>query len=144
MGKKKQQFWRRKGNSLYQRVNLSTFMEVYVVWFLLLNYSVGFLLPEIKIFNIIFGFIYRKVGFPGGSVGKESACSAGDPGRFNAWVGKIPWRRAWRPTPGCLPGESHGQRNLVGSSSQSHKDTLTEATEHACIQTGSARGRSSR
>jgi len=31
-------------------------------------------------------------------------------GRF----GKIPWRRAWQPTPVCLPGESHGQRNLVG------------------------------
>ena len=30
------------------------------------------------------------------------------------WVGKIPWRRAWQPTPGFLPGESYGQRNLVG------------------------------
>ena len=29
------------------------------------------------------------------------------------WVGKIPWRRAWQPTPVFLPGESHGQRNLV-------------------------------
>ena len=27
----------------------------------------------------------------------------------------IPWRRAWQPTPVFLPGESHGQRNLVGS-----------------------------
>ena len=31
-----------------------------------------------------------------------------------AWVGKIPWRRAWQPTPVFLPGESHGQRSLVG------------------------------
>ena len=30
------------------------------------------------------------------------------------WVKKIPWRRAWQPTPVFLPGESHGQRNLVG------------------------------
>ena len=30
------------------------------------------------------------------------------------WVGKIPWRRAWQPTPVFLPGESHGQRSLVG------------------------------
>ena len=22
------------------------------------------------------------------------------------WVGKIPWRRAWQPTPAFLPGES--------------------------------------
>ena len=29
----------------------------------------------------------------------------GRPG-FNLWVGKIPWRRAWQPTPGFLPGES--------------------------------------
>ena len=25
---------------------------------------------------------------------------------FDPWVGKIPWRRAWRPTPVFLPGES--------------------------------------
>ena len=29
-------------------------------------------------------------------------------------VGKIPWRRKGQPTPGFLPGESHGQRSLVG------------------------------
>ena len=29
---------------------------------------------------------------------------------------KTPWRRAWQPTPGFLPGESHGQRGLVGFS----------------------------
>ena len=28
---------------------------------------------------------------------------------FDPWVGKIPWRRAWQPTPVFLPGESHGQ-----------------------------------
>ena len=26
------------------------------------------------------------------------------------------WRRAWQPTPGFLPGESHGQRSLAGYS----------------------------
>ena len=31
-------------------------------------------------------------------------------------VGKIPWRRAQQPTPVSLPGESHGQRSLVGCS----------------------------
>ena len=29
---------------------------------------------------------------------------------FDSWVGKIPWRREWQPTPVFLPGESHGQR----------------------------------
>ena len=32
----------------------------------------------------------------------------------NPWVRKIPWRRAWQPTPIFLPGESHGQRSLEG------------------------------
>ena len=41
--------------------------------------------------------------------------NAGDmrPG-FDPWVGKIPWRRKWQPTPLFLSGESHGQRSLVG------------------------------
>ena len=34
--------------------------------------------------------------------------------RFSPWVRKIPWRRAWQPTPVFLPGESHGQRRLAG------------------------------
>jgi len=29
-------------------------------------------------------------------------------------VRKIPWRRKWQPTPGFSPGQSHGQRSLVG------------------------------
>ena len=97
-------------------------------------------------------------GFSGSSVGKESACNAGDPdlipgsGKspregigysfqyswtslvaqlvknvptcrrtgFNPWVGKIPWRREWQPTPIFLPGES-----LVGYSPQGHKELDT-------------------
>ena len=35
---------------------------------------------------------------------------------FSSWVGKIPWRRKLQPTPVFLPGESHGQRHLVGYS----------------------------
>ena len=31
---------------------------------------------------------------------------------FDLWVGKIPWRREWRPTPVFLPGEFHGQRSM--------------------------------
>ena len=37
---------------------------------------------------------------------------------FNPWVGKIPWRRAWQPTPVFLPRESLGQRSLVGYTPQ--------------------------
>ena len=35
---------------------------------------------------------------------------------FDPPVGKIPWRREWLPTPVFLPGDSHGQRSLVGYS----------------------------
>ena len=44
---------------------------------------------------------------------------------FDPWVGKIPWRRAWPPTPVFLPGESHGQRSLVGCSPWDHKESDT-------------------
>ena len=54
-------------------------------------------------------------GFPGGSGSKESARNAGDPSLI-PWVGKIPWRREWQPSPVFLPGEFHGQRSLAGYS----------------------------
>ena len=41
---------------------------------------------------------------------------------FNPWVGKIPWRREWLPTPVFLPGEFHGQRSLMGYSPQVLKE----------------------
>ena len=40
---------------------------------------------------------------------------------FDPWVGKIPWRRKWQPTPVYLPGESHGRRSLVGYNPRGHK-----------------------
>ena len=33
--------------------------------------------------------------------------------RFDLWIGKFPWKRAWHPIPVFLPGESHGQKSLV-------------------------------
>ena len=38
---------------------------------------------------------------------------------------KIPWRRAWQPTPLFLPGESHGQRSLVVCSAWGRKESDT-------------------
>ena len=57
-------------------------------------------------------------GFPGGASVKEPACQCRKHKRhgFDPWVGKIPWRREWQPSPGLFPGESHGQRNLAGYS----------------------------
>ena len=55
-----------------------------------------------------------KWGFPCGGSGKEFTCQCRRCKRcvFDSWVGKIPWRRAWQPTPVFMPGESHGQSNL--------------------------------
>ena len=37
---------------------------------------------------------------------------------FDPWVWKIPWMKAWQPTPIFLLRESHGQRNRAGCSPQ--------------------------
>ena len=49
--------------------------------------------------------------------------------RFGPWVGKIPWRRKWQPTPVFLPGESH-QSIVHGVSKELNR---TGVTEHACM-----------
>ena len=56
---------------------------------------------------------------------KESACQCSSHGKcgFDPWVGKIPWRRAWQPTPVLVPGESHGQRSLVGFGPRGRKES---------------------
>ena len=49
------------------------------------------------------------------------------PAMREAWVGKIPWRRKWLPTPVFWPGEFHGQRGLAGYSPWGHKESdMTE------------------
>ena len=53
--------------------------------------------------------------------GKTSACHCRRCW-FDPWVGKIPWRRKWQPTPVFLPGKLHGQRSLAGYSPWGHKE----------------------
>ena len=68
--------------------------------------------------------------FPGGSDSRV-CLQCGRPS-FYPLVGKIPWRRKWLPTPVFLPGESHGQRSLVGYSPWGCKESdMTEAIQHA-------------
>ena len=52
---------------------------------------------------------------------------------FDPWVGKIPWRRKWLPTPVFLSGESHGQKSLVGCSPWGcrESDTAEPLSTHA-------------
>ena len=65
---------------------------------------------------------------------KNMPANAGDIRRhgFDAWVEKIPWKRAQQPTPVFLPGESHEQRNLVGYSPWGCKKS--DKTEQLSIQ----------
>ena len=44
--------------------------------------------------------------------------------RFNHWVGKIPWRREWQPSPVSLSGEFHRQRSLVGYSARGRSQRI--------------------
>ena len=51
--------------------------------------------------------------FPGGSYGKESVCNARDVGLIPV-LGRSPEKET--ATHSSIPGESHGQRSLVGYS----------------------------
>ena len=64
-------------------------------------------------------------GFPGGSNSKELTCQCRRHKRhgFDPQVWKIPWKRAWQPTPVFSPGECHGQRSLAGSSPWGYKES---------------------
>ena len=57
----------------------------------------------------------KSNGLPSSLSGKEPTCQCRRC-RFEPWVRKIPWRWKWQPTPVFLPGESHRQRRLAGSS----------------------------
>ena len=70
--------------------------------------------------------------FPWWLSSKESACQCGRHG-LDAWVRNSPWRRKRQRTPVSLPGEFHGQRNLVdyspwGGTSRTRRATNTFLT----------------
>ena len=73
------------------------------------------LLPELHLpflSFIHFHSLWFLQGFPGGASGKKkknppvSQCGRHKRLEFDPWVGKIPWKRAWQPTPVFFPGES--------------------------------------
>ena len=69
-------------------------------------------------FVVVVVFFYQNPddGFSGGASNEEPTCQCRRHKRhkFAPWVGKIPWSKAWQPTPVFLYGESQGQRSLVG------------------------------
>ena len=64
------------------------------------------------------------MGFPWRLSGKESACLCRR-SRFDPWVWAVSERREWQPPPVFLPGESHGQRSLVGYSPRGRTESDT-------------------
>ena len=64
---------------------------------------------------------------------KQTLCLQCKKPSFDPWIRKIPWRRAWLPTPVLLPGESHGQKSLAGYSPRNHKELdTTKQLTHTC------------
>ena len=81
--------------------------------------------------GVCVAIVKESVGFHGGSDGKESVCQCRRHG-FDPWVRKICWRREWLSTAVVLPGESHGQRSLVGYRPWGCKEL--EMTEHTHVR----------
>ena len=70
--------------------------------------------------------VWIYVGFLGSSDSTRT-CLQCRRTSFDHWVRKILWRRESLPTPVFLPGESHGQRSLVGYSPLAYKKSdMTE------------------
>ena len=63
----------------------------------------------------------------------KNPLQCGRPG-FDPWVGKIPWRKAWQPTPVFLPGESPWTKEPGGLQSlglwRVRQDWATKHTAH--------------
>ena len=65
-----------------------------------------------------------KIGFPGGSDGKESTCNAGDLGSIPG-LGRSPGGEHGNPLQYFCLENPLGQRNLVGNSPQGSKELDT-------------------
>ena len=75
-------------------------------------------------------------GFPGGTSGKELVCQCRRCKRseFGPWVGKIPWRRAWQPTPAFLPGDSPWTEESGGLQSTGSQSRIRPKQQHTCTR----------
>ena len=69
---------------------------------------------DILCLGLLFGLVVKNL--------RANAGGAKDAGSIPGW-GRFPWSRKWQPTPVFLPGKSHGQRILAGSSSWGHSQT---------------------
>ena len=89
-------------NTVHNTIHLPWFMQEWMI-------EVG------KHLECISNGFKPEYGFPWWLSGKEYAFQC-KRCRFNPWVGKMPWRGKWQPTPVFLPGQSHRLRSLAGYS----------------------------
>ena len=91
--------------------------------------------PTTNLVNQSWWCLQGLQGFPGDASGKEPTCQCRrhKSRRFDPWVGKTPWRKAWQTTPVVFFLENpHGQRSLEGYSPWGCKEPdRTKVTEHA-------------
>ena len=73
--------------------------------------------------------VYIVLRLPWWLSGKEFTCQCRRCG-LDPWVGKVPWRRKWQPTPVFLPGKPHGLRSLVGGSPWGREESGTTKRLH--------------
>ena len=97
-------------------------LVVYYIWFL-----------------FYYSHLVYYIWFPSGSDDKESAYNSGDSGSFPG-SGRCSWRREWPPTPVFLPGESHGQRTLMGYSPWGCKESDTTEWKTPTYHIGEGNG----
>ena len=99
--------------SICVSIHLSVYLSVQLSIYLSLSICLSFHLSSIYMSPWLHCWVSSK----------ESACQCRRRKRpgFDPWVGKIPWRRKWQPTPVSLPGESHGRRSLVGYNLLGHR-----------------------
>ena len=86
----------------------------------------GFSVHEVSLFvqlgQVSVNYLHPPfLGLPRWLTVKESTWNQCE---FHSWVGKIPWRRKWQPTPVFLPGEFHGQRSPVGPCGYKEVDVI--------------------
>ena len=78
-------------------------LSLFSIWSVIYYGFKWFLPIHLKYFQL-----QHMQNFPHGSGGKEPTCqwTRHKRSRFDPWAGKVPWRRAWQPTPVFLPGKS--------------------------------------
>ena len=101
----------------------SLFFLLFLFFFLWFSFSVPcssrFLSPT------FFPLLFLRGSYEKEGTSQVALAEKKSPTGFSPWVRKIPWRSKWQP---LLPGESLGQKSLVGYSPRGCKES--DITEH--------------